>query len=77
MRNAINTIFNAKRLIGRSIDDPAVSKDIEGWPFDVKSDDEGRTMVVVNFKGEEREFYIEQLSAMVLAKIKKYAEDHY
>jgi hypothetical protein len=36
-----------------------VSKDIEGWPFDVKSDDEGRTMVVVNFKGEEREFYIE------------------
>lgn len=53
--NPQNTVFNAKRLIGRRMDDPVIMEDMKHWPFKVKEKD-GKPVVVVNYKGEKREF---------------------
>ena len=53
--NPINTIFDAKRLIGRKFDDPVVQSDMKHWPFKVVSDG-GTPKIQVQFKGEEYGF---------------------
>merc|ERR1719433_2186594 len=73
-RNPKNTIFDAKRLIGRKFHDPVVQKDMEHWPFKVMEGKQGRPVISVTYKGEERQFFAEEISAMVLQKMKETAE---
>ncbi|KAF5895124.1 heat shock cognate 71 kDa protein [Clarias magur] len=71
--NPTNTIFDAKRLIGRRFEDSVVQSDMKHWPFKVISDG-GRPKVEVEYKGELKNFYPEEISSMVLVKMKEIAE---
>ena len=73
--NPANTVFDVKRLIGRRSDDPSVSSDKNHWPFEVV-EKAGRPMVKVVYKGEKKTFFAEELSAMVLTKMKETAESY-
>merc|ERR1719510_535954 len=73
-RNPKNTVFDAKRLIGRKFNDPVVQKDMEHWPFKVIEGSQERPVISVTFKGEQRQFFAEEISAMVLQKMKATAE---
>lgn len=72
--NPLNTIFDAKRLIGRKFDDVTVQKDIKHYPFKVVKDSTGKPKFEVTWKGEIKQFYPEEISAMVLGKMKDVAE---
>ena len=71
--NPTNTVFDAKRLIGRRFDDAAVQSDMKHWPFNVVSDN-GKPKIQVDYKGETKTFYPEEISSMVLVKMKEIAE---
>nr|XP_027198652.1 heat shock 70 kDa protein 1-like [Dermatophagoides pteronyssinus] len=71
--NPANTIFDAKRLIGRRFDEPSVKSDMKHWPFKVVSES-GKPKIEVEFKGERKRFWPEEVSAMVLTKMKETAE---
>ncbi|XP_058976048.1 heat shock protein 70 [Musca domestica] len=71
--NPKNTVFDAKRLIGRKYDDPKIMEDIKHWPFKVVSDS-GKPKICVEFKGEQKRFAPEEISSMVLTKMKETAE---
>jgi len=73
-RNPENTVFDAKRLIGRKFADPAVQSDIKLWPFKVIPGAGDKPMIVVTSQGEEKRFHAEEISAMVLTKMKETAE---
>ncbi len=76
-RNPTNTIFDAKRLIGRKYNDSIVQEDIKLWPFKVQKEEGGdRPQIVVNFQGADKKFFAEEVSAMILQKMKKIAEDY-
>uniref|UniRef100_A0A914BVE9 Heat shock protein 70 n=1 Tax=Acrobeloides nanus TaxID=290746 RepID=A0A914BVE9_9BILA len=72
--NPTNTVFDAKRLIGRKFDDPTVQADMKHWPFKVLSAEGGRPKIQVEFKGETKTFFPEEVSSMVLTKMKETAE---
>lgn len=72
--NPTNTVFDAKRLIGRKFGDASVKRDMEHWPFTVKSGTADKPMIEVEFKGERKTFAAEEVSAMVLTKMKQVAE---
>ncbi|KAJ8017214.1 hypothetical protein DPEC_G00015480 [Dallia pectoralis] len=71
--NPTNTVFDAKRLIGRKFDDHIVQSDMKLWPFKVISDG-GKPKVQVEYKAETKAFYPEEISSMVLVKMKEIAE---
>ena len=71
--NPLNTVFDAKRLIGRKFEDSSVQSDMKHWPFKVISID-GRPKIQVEFKGETKAFMPEEISSMILGKMKKIAE---
>ena len=71
--NPENTIFDAKRLIGRKFDDPAVQSDIKNFPFTVISED-NKPKIQATYKGELKTFQPEEISSMVLTKMKEVAE---
>ncbi|XP_029827204.3 heat shock protein 68 [Ixodes scapularis] len=71
--NPENTVFDAKRLIGRKFDDPKIQGDLKHWPFKVEND-AGKPKISVEFKGERKKFNPEEISAMVLTKMKETAE---
>lgn len=71
--NPSNTIFDAKRLIGRKFEDSTVQSDMKHWPFTVISEG-GKPKLKVEFKGESKTFYPEEISSMVLTKMKETAE---
>jgi len=71
--NPNNTVFDAKRLIGRRFEDQVVQADMKHWPFDVISDD-SKPKIQVNYKGETKNFFPEEISSMVLLKMKETAE---
>ena len=66
---------DAKRLIGRKFMDSSVQSDMKLWPFKVVADRANKPMIVVNYKGVEKQFLPEELSSMVLTKMKEIAED--
>jgi heat shock protein 1/8 len=72
--NPQNTVFDAKRLIGRRFSDPSVQGDMKLWPFKVIPGPADKPVIVVNFKGEQKEFSAEEISSMVLVKMKEIAE---
>ncbi|KAF9074519.1 heat shock protein 70 family [Rhodocollybia butyracea] len=71
--NPSNTVFDAKRLIGRKMDDQDIARDIKHWPFQVQEKG-GKPVITVSHKGEDRDFTPEEISAMVLIKMKETAE---
>ena len=71
--NPVNTVFDAKRLIGRKFADPIVQSDLKHWPFNVISES-GKPKIEVEYKGEKKSFYAEEISSMVLTKMKEIAE---
>ena len=71
--NPNNTIFDAKRLIGRSFDDPTVQSDRKNWPFQVINES-GRPKFRVQSKETWKTFAPEEISSMVLTKMKETAE---
>ncbi|KAH7547533.1 hypothetical protein FEM48_Zijuj01G0319900 [Ziziphus jujuba var. spinosa] len=74
--NPRNTVFDAKRLIGRRFSDPSVQSDMKLWPFKVIPGPADKPMIVVNYKGEEKQFAAEEISSMVLTKMKEIAESY-
>ncbi|EOY26114.1 Heat shock protein 70B [Theobroma cacao] len=72
--NPQNTVFDAKRLIGRRFSDPSVQSDMKHWPFKVVAGPGDKPMIVVTYKGEEKQFAAEEISSMVLTKMKEVAE---
>jgi heat shock 70kDa protein 1/2/6/8 len=72
--NASNTVFDAKRLIGRKFGDAAVQADMKHWPFTVIEGPAGKPIIQVTFKGEVKQFASEEISSMVLMKMKEIAE---
>ncbi|TFK19373.1 heat shock protein 70 [Coprinopsis marcescibilis] len=71
--NPENTVFDAKRLIGRKTDDKDIQRDIKHWPFKVSTKN-GKPAITVKYKGEIKDFTPEEISAMVLGKMKETAE---
>ena len=72
--NPKNTVFDAKRLIGRKFSDPKVQEDIRGWSFKVVPGAADKPSVEIDFKGETKRFEPEEISSMVLTKMKEIAE---
>ncbi|KAL8603884.1 hypothetical protein ACOMHN_049702 [Nucella lapillus] len=71
--NPQNTVFDAKRLIGRRFTDSCVQKDMQHWPFKVV-DDSGKPKLQVDYRGEVKTLAPEEVSSMVLVKMKETAE---
>merc|ERR1712018_88877 len=71
--NPENTVFDAKRLIGRKFNDPCVTTDKKHWPFTVK-EVATKPKIEIEYKGEKKQFFPEEISSMVLVKMKEVAE---
>ncbi|GBN03870.1 Heat shock protein cognate 4 [Araneus ventricosus] len=72
--NPKNTIIAAKRLIGRNFHDPSIQSDMKHWPFTVINYN-GKPKIEIEYKGENKTFYPEEISSMVLTKMKETAEN--
>lgn len=73
--NPNNTVFDAKRLIGRSFDDPQVQEDMKHFTFDVVNKG-GQPKIRVDSMGEEKIFAPEEISSMVIGKLKSITESY-
>lgn len=71
--NPMNTIYDSKRIIGKKFDDPQLQSDIKHFPFRVINKD-GKPMIVVKYKNEDKYFYPEEISAFILSYMKNIAE---
>ena len=71
--NPHNTVFDVKRLIGRRFADPEVQADMKHWPFKV-IDKGGKPVIEVEYKGEKKTFTPEEISSMILTKMRETAE---
>lgn len=74
--NPTNTVFDAKRLIGRKFTDKDVQQDMAHWPFKVITTSGDKPAIEVQFKSEKKTFSAEEVSAMVLTKMKEVAESY-
>jgi heat shock protein 1/8 len=72
--NPCNTVFDAKRLIGRKFSDDIVKADMKQWPFKVVGQMGDKPHIEVEFKGEAKIFSPEEISSMVLTKMKETGE---
>jgi len=72
--NPKNTVFNAKRLIGRKFNDADVKTVASHMSYAISGDENGKIKIGVQFKGEDKQYFPEEISAMVLAKLKQTAE---
>ncbi|CAD7933476.1 unnamed protein product [Amoebophrya sp. A25] len=75
-RNPENTVFDAKRLIGRKFTDTVVQSDAKLWPFKLISGSGDKPMIVVQYQAEEKKFHPEEISSMILTKMKETAESY-
>eukprot|EP01001_Neometanema_parovale_P010532 NODE_676_length_2190_cov_1416.612482_g646_i0.p1 GENE.NODE_676_length_2190_cov_1416.612482_g646_i0~~NODE_676_length_2190_cov_1416.612482_g646_i0.p1 ORF type:complete len:653 (-),score=249.19 NODE_676_length_2190_cov_1416.612482_g646_i0:159-2117(-) len=74
--NPTNTVFDAKRLIGRRFSDSTVQSDCKHWPFKVTHKGDDKPIIQVQYKGEEKQFLPEEISSMILTKMKETAESY-
>jgi len=74
VRNPENTVYDCKRLIGRKFDDETVQNDCKLWPFKVIEGANKKPVVEVMYKNEKKTFQPEELSSMILTKMKETAE---
>ena len=72
--NPENTVYDAKRLIGRKFSDSSVQSDMKHFSYTVQADSKDKPLIKVNFKDEGKTFTPEEISAMVLTKMKETAE---
>merc|ERR1712062_82515 len=73
--NPTNTVFDAKRLIGRKYADSSVQADMKHWPFKIV-DSSSKPKIEVEYKSESKTFTPEEISAMILLKMKETAEGY-
>lgn len=73
--NSKNTVFDAKRLIGRKYSDEEIQRDKKHWPFTITNKD-NKPYIQVSYKGEDKTFAPEEISSMVLQKMKEIAETY-
>lgn len=73
--NPKNTIYDAKRFIGRRFSDKIVQENYKKYPFKIIDDGKDRVIFEVEYKGEIKRYYPEEISAMILSKLKSMAED--
>jgi L1 cell adhesion molecule like protein len=74
--NPKNTVFDAKRLIGRKFSDESVQADMKHWPFNIVSGPAEKPLCQVEYKGESKTFASEEISSMILTKMKSIAENY-
>ena len=74
--NLKNTVFDAKRLIGRKFNEPQVQNDMKHFPFSITSGDSGKCSINVEYLSEDKTFHPEQISAMILEHMAKIASDY-
>ncbi|XP_072975981.1 heat shock cognate 70 kDa protein-like [Typha angustifolia] len=74
--NPANTVFDSKRLIGRRYSDESVQKDLKRLPFKVVAGSNGNPLIMVTYKGKEKRLAAEEISSIVLMKMKEIAEDY-
>ncbi|KAK0454539.1 heat shock protein 70 family [Armillaria borealis] len=74
--NSTNTVFAFKRLIGRQFNDKEVQDDMKHWPFTVVPKSDGRPAVEVENGGQKQRFSAEELSSMVLSKMRETAQQY-
>jgi heat shock protein 1/8 len=72
--NPANTVYDVKRFIGQRFSDAGVEKDTSRYSYVVKGDDDDKPVVHAQFKGTEHKFQAEEVSAMILAKLKSISE---
>lgn len=72
--NPTNTIYDAKRLIGRNFSDPHIQSDMKHWPFKVSKTDGDHPVIEAEYQKTSKQFKPEEISAMVLTKMKETAE---
>jgi len=72
--NPKNTVYDAKRLIGRKFNDAVVQEDIKLWSFNVTGDSNNKPLINVKYKGEDKQFHPEEISAMVIQRLKETTE---
>jgi L1 cell adhesion molecule like protein len=72
--NPKNTVYDAKRLIGRKFSEKVVQDDMKLWSFGVVDDGHDKPQICVDHKGQEKKFSAEEISAMVLQKMKETVE---
>ena len=73
-KNPTNTIYDAKRLIGRNFDDVSLQADIKHFPFKVVNDGNNKPSINAEYRGETKTYRPEEISSMVLTKMKETAE---
>uniref|UniRef100_A0A6C0BLX0 Uncharacterized protein n=1 Tax=viral metagenome TaxID=1070528 RepID=A0A6C0BLX0_9ZZZZ len=76
VRNPQNTVYDIKRLIGRRIDDQAIQSDLKQWPFTVTGNAQQQPTISTRYKNETHTFFPEEISAMILERLKIYAQDY-
>ena len=74
--NAKNTIYDSKRFIGMKFSDPKIQEIIPRYPFTIKGDTSDKVFFEVEYKGETKQFYPEEIGAMLLSKMKEMAEEY-
>ena len=74
--NPKHTVFDAKRLIGRKFSDQQVQDDMKDWSYKVTPGTADKPMIEVDFNGETKQFAAEEISSMVLTKMKDIAESY-
>jgi len=72
--NPKNTVYDAKRLIGRKFNDAVVQEDIKLWSFNVTGDSNNKPLINVKYKKEDKQFHPEEISAMVIQRLKETTE---
>jgi len=72
--NPKNTVYDSKRLIGRKFDEAIVQDDCKKWSFNVSGDKDNKPLINVKYKNEEKQFHPEQISAMVIQRLKETTE---
>jgi L1 cell adhesion molecule like protein len=72
--NPRNTVYDAKRLIGRRFSDPVIQKDMTLWPFKVVNSNGDKPLIEVEYKNEVKRFNPEEISAMILSYLRDMAE---
>ncbi|KAK2945387.1 putative Heat shock cognate 70 kDa protein 1 [Blattamonas nauphoetae] len=72
--NPKNTVFDSKRMIGRKFSDPEIQEDMKHWPFKVVQRSGDKPMFEVSYRGELKEFSAEEVSSMILGKMREISE---